>query len=386
MLGVSSLSQESKDNNFTLWESGIKYTEKTNKKKFLKIAIIPIVALLSALIGGAISSIMIINSYSGSIKAYKEEFERISQDELASSRSMTKAAQKVGPSIVGIIKTPSSWMNEAQEGSLGSGIIFDEKGYIVTNQHIINKVGNITVILPGGHKEKATLVAQDFKSDIAILKINMSNLKAVELKASNDVKTGETVIGMGNPLGEEFSGTIVSGIIGATSKVIKIDDRAYKIYQTDMVFSDGTSGGAVVNKAGEVIGIINNRLNSTQEGSYIMPVSEAKPIIDALMVKGKLETPFLGVKTYLIDDERSKLYNVPIGLGVIDVVKGTAAEKYGILKEDIILEVNGGAVSKITDITDLLEGKRPGDKITIKVYRDGKKIDIDAALIKLSSH
>lgn len=380
------MSQESKDNNFTLWESGIKYTEKNNKRKFSKTAVILIIILLSSLAGGAVSSMLIINNYSGSIKAYKEELDKISQDELFSSRSMTKAAQKVGPSIVGIIKTPSSWMNEAQEGSIGSGIIFDEKGYIVTNQHIINKVSDITVILPGGHKEKATLVAQDFKSDIAILKINMSNLKAVELKASNDVKTGETVIGMGNPLGEEFSGTIVSGIIGATSKVIKIDDRAYKIYQTDMVFSDGTSGGAVVNKAGEVIGIINNKLNSTQEGSYIMPVSEAKPIIDALMIKGKLETPFLGVKTFLIDNERSKLYNVPIGLGVVDVVKGTAAEKYGILKGDIILEVNGGAVSKITDITDLLEGKRPGDKITIKVYRDRKEIDIDAALIKLSSH
>lgn len=375
---------KNENNNSTVWRSGIKYTEEDSKRKISKNFVIIIITILAALIGGIIASIIVINVYSESINMYKSEVNEYKRMEQIGKGDITKASQKVGPSIVGIIKTPDNWMGEALGDSLGSGVIFDDRGYILTNQHIISGVKNITVILPGGRHEIAEVIGQDFKSDIAILKINVPNLKAVKFRSEDDIKTGETVIGIGNPYGEEFSGLITSGVISAINKVIKVDDRAYKIYQTDMNFGEGNSGGAVVNDSGEVIGIINNKLNSVQEGSYIMPISEAKPIIDKLMKDGKLITPFLGVKTFLIDAERSEEYGVPVGLGVVEVVEGTSAEKYGIQKGDIILNVNGGRVSKITDITDLLEGKVPGDKITIKVYRDGKTIDINAALIKLS--
>ncbi|MEG0641196.1 MAG: S1C family serine protease [Clostridium sp.] len=116
-------------------------------------------------------------------------------------------------------------------------------------------------------------------------------------------------------------------------------------------------------------------------GSFIIPINDAKPVIEALMKEGKLDTPFLGVKTFLIDDERSEHYNVPKGLGVLDVVEGTTAQKYGIEKGDIILSVSGGKVTKITDITDMLEGKKSGDKVPVNVYRNGKEVVIDAILI-----
>lgn len=376
---------ENKNDDFTLWGSGIKYTEENNKRKFSKGMTLIIVAILSAVIGGSIASLIVVNSYSKTMDVYKEEAEKYEKIKESGKGNVVKIAQNVGPSIVGIIKTPDNWMSEASEGSLGSGIIFDKRGYILTNQHIIKGLKNISVVLPGGRREKATVVGQDFKSDIAVLKIEGPNLKSVTFRVTDDIKTGEFAIGIGNPYGEEFSGTLTSGLISSTNKVIKIDDRAYKIYQTDMMFNDGYSGGAVVNDSGEVIGIINNKLNSSQEGSYIMPISEAKPVIDKLMKDGKLITPFLGVKTFLIDEERAKEYKVPVGLGVKEVVKGTTAEKYGIIKGDIILSVNGGRVSKITDITDLLEGKVPGDKIIIKIYRQGKEIAIEASLIKLSA-
>ncbi|MEF9951510.1 MAG: trypsin-like peptidase domain-containing protein [Clostridium sp.] len=365
----------------TMWESGVKYIEPQksiklpNKLKFL------IVGLIVALIGGAIGSYIVYREYKIEIDNKIQKFEE-KQSESILNGNISKIAQKVGPSIVGISKTHKSWIDEATGGSLGSGIIFDTRGYIVTNQHIINDIDNITVTLSGGKRVPATIVGEDHKSDIAVLKINVENLTAVKFGDSDKIKTGASVIGMGNPLGEEFSGSLTLGVISGTNKVIKVDDRVMRLYQTDMSLTLGNSGGAVIDEYGNVIGIINNKLMALEGGSYIMPINTAKPIINTLMNYGKVEKPFLGVRTFLIDEERSKQYNVPVGLGVVEVVEGTTAEKFKIQKGDIIMEVNNGRVTKITDITDLLEGKKPGDKISVKVYRGGKEVIINTVLVQ----
>lgn len=371
-----------RDNNSTVWQSGIRYTEDRNKSKTSRIIAVTAIALMAAVIGGIVGSSFIDKKYEEKMSYYDKEIDKLNKqkgDFL--NGDIASIAEKVGPAIVGISKTPSNWIDEALEGSLGSGVIFDKKGYIVTNQHIINGLSDITVILAGEKRVKAKLVAEDLKSDIAILKIDQENLTAVKFGNSNDIKTGETVIGMGNPLGEEFSGCLTLGVIGATNKVIKVDDRLFKIFQTDMQFTNGNSGGAVLDSSGQVIGIINKKLTTAEGGSFIMPINEAKEVIEALMKYGKVETTFLGVRNILIDEERSKKYNVPIGLGVTEVVKGTTAEAYGIKKGDIILSIDNGRIKKMKDITDLLEGKKSGDKVKIQIYRDGKEITINAVLM-----
>lgn len=372
---------ENKDKDSTSWKSGIVYTEERYSNKFLKIVVAVLIVVLSACIGSVIGSKFTFNKYDKEINQYKNEIAEGVDTKTFSDNNITKVAQEVGPSIVGISKISNSWISEAAEGSRGSGIIFDKKGYIVTNQHIVSGLSEVYVNLAGGRRVRASVVAEDFKSDIAVLKINVDNLKAAKFSTKVS-KTGETIIGMGNAYGEEFSGSISVGVVSATNKGIKVDDRAYTIYQTDMMFSKDNSGGAAVNVDGEVIGIINNKLNTSREGSYIMPIGEAKVIIDALIKDGKIYTPFLGVKTMLIDEERSTHYKVPTGLGVLEVVKGTSAEKYGLKKGDIVLSVEEVRLKKITDITDALEGKKSGDSVKIKVYRDGKELTIDAILMQ----
>lgn len=376
--------KESKDNNSECWQSGITYTQQRYSKRFFKIILGVIVVIFASLVGAIIGSTLTFNRYKEEIVQCKQQVINDNENKTFSSETIKKVAQDVGPSIVGISKDSSNWIEEAEKGSLGSGIIIDENGHIITNQHVVSGLSNITVTLAGGRRVTATVVAEDFKSDIAVLKINEQNLTAVKF-SKGSVKTGDVVIGIGNPYGEEFCGNISVGVISATNKVIKVDDRAYTIYQTDISFSKDNSGGAIVNESGAVIGIINNKLNQSQEGSYIMPIGEAKIVTEALLKDGKMYTPFLGVKTTLIDEERAKRYSVPKGLGVLEVVKGTTAEKYGIQKGDIILNVEGKRISKITDITDSLEGKKPGDKVDIKIYRKGREITFNAILIKKQS-
>ncbi|KMT22060.1 S1C family serine protease [Clostridium cylindrosporum] len=374
---------ENRDNNSTSWQSGIRYIEEKNQSKLLKIGIIVFLSVLSSLVGGFIGSQSVLTKYSHIINSYNEAPRRNEQVVATSLKgNITKVAQAVGPSIVGISKKHTNWMMEASGGSLGSGIIFDERGYIVTNQHIVDGLKDITVILSGEKRVDATIVGEDYKSDIAVLKIDVDNLKAADFGNSDLMKAGETVIGMGNPLGEEFAGSLTVGVISATNKLIKVDYRSFRIYQTDMAFTKGNSGGAVINDAGNVIGIINNKLSTSEGGSFFMPINDAKPIIDALVKHGKLETPFLGVRTILIDEERAKSYKVPTGLGVVEVVEGTTAEKFGIQRGDIILSIDDSRISKTTDIKDLLEEKKPGDKIKVRVYRDEKEMDINTTLIK----
>ncbi|MEG2337511.1 MAG: S1C family serine protease [Clostridium sp.] len=365
----------------TMWESGVKYIEPQKSKKIPNGLKFILIGLVVALIGGATGAYFVNHEYKVEIDAKIKKFEE-KQSESILNGSIAKIAQKVGPSIVGISETHKNWLEEATGGSLGSGIIFDKRGYIVTNQHIIHNIDSITVTLSGGKRVPATVVGEDHKSDIAILKINVENLTAAKFGDSDKIKTGASVIGMGNPLGEEFSGSLTLGVISGVNKVIKVDDRVMRLYQTDMTLTMGNSGGAVIDEYGSVIGIINNKLMALEGGSYIMPINTAKPIIDTLMNYGKVDKPFLGVRTFLIDEERSKQYNVPVGLGVVEVVEGTTAEKYKIQKGDIIMEVNGGRVTKITDITDLLEGKKSGDKISVKVFRGNKEVIIETILVQ----
>ena len=378
----------SKENNkgseSTSWQSGIKYTEKDYHKGISKLSGIIIVGIISALIGTFLGGKIISNKYNNLIETYEEKLSNFNQETGYVDANISKIADEVGPSVVGIAKASTNWINEAIEGTLGSGVIIDKKGYILTNYNVINDEKDIMVILSGGRRVKAEIVAKDYKSDIAILKIDVENLKPVKFGDSSKLKTGERIIGIGNPLGEEFSGCVSVGIISAKNSIIKVDDRAYKVYQTDMEPIKGNSGGAVLNSKGEVIGIINNNLNSSK-GYFIMPINEAKKVIDDLLKEGEVKSTFIGVRTALIDEEESRYYKVPIGLGVLEVVEGTTAMACGMKKGDIILSVDGVRISKLTDITDALEGKKPGDSLKILIYRDGKEVQIDTKLLNTKS-
>lgn len=309
-------------------------------------------------------------------------------------------AQQVGPSVVGVInKTtvqpqryydpftgryyyygdPNSEGQTVEQGS-GSGIIFQTDGYIVTNQHVINGASEISVILNTGEEFAATLVGQDTKTDLAVLKIDpgSTQLTAASFGDSTAVQVGEPAVAIGNPMGQEFSGSVTSGIISAVNRTMTIENRQYNLLQTDAAINAGNSGGALINQYGEVIGINSVKLSTTGvEGmGFAIAISEAQPIIEELMSSGYVTgRPLVGIN----------IKDTGYGLFVANVVEGSGAQEAGLKVYDMILEVDGQKVSSVEDVNKIRDTKKAGDYLTFKILRDGETIEVQVRLMEDTS-
>lgn len=314
--------------------------------------------------------------------------------------SVPEIAEQVGPSVVGVINkttvqpqkyydpfsgrsyyyTDPSTEGETIEQGSGSGIIFHEDGYIVTNQHVIDGASEISVILNTGEEFTATLVGQDTKTDLAVLKIDpgSTQLTVATLGDSTTVQVGETAVAIGNPLGMEFSGSVTAGIISAVNRTMTIDSRTYNLLQTDAAINAGNSGGALINQYGEVIGINSVKLSTTGvEGmGFAIAISEAKPIIDDLMSSGYVTgRPLVGIS----------IKDTGYGLFVASVTEGSGAEEAGLKQYDMILEVDGQKVSSSSEVNEIRDTKKPGDYLTFKILRDGETMEVKVRLTEDSS-
>ncbi|MCI5605492.1 MAG: trypsin-like peptidase domain-containing protein [Clostridia bacterium] len=309
--------------------------------------------------------------------------------------SVTEIAAQVGPSVVGVInKTtvqpqkyfdpfsgrsyyytdPSQEGQTVEQGS-GSGIIFQDDGYIVTNQHVINGASEISVIINTGEEFTAKLIGQDTKTDLAVLKIDPGDTKltAATLGDSTTVQVGETAVAIGNPLGMEFSGSVTAGIISAVNRTMNIENRTYNLLQTDAAINSGNSGGALINQYGEVIGINSVKLSTTGvEGmGFAIAISEAKPIIDDLMSSGYVTgRPLVGIS----------IKDTGYGLFIGSVVEGSGAAEAGLKVYDMILEVDGQKVSSSSEVNEIRDKKKPGDYLTFKILRDGETMEVNVRL------
>lgn len=307
--------------------------------------------------------------------------------------STTEIASQVGPSVVGVInKTvvqPQRYYDpftgrsyyygnesgETVEQGSGSGIIFQEDGYIVTNQHVIDGASEILVILNTGDEFTAKLVGQDTKTDLAVLKIDPKDTKltAATFGDSSTVQVGETAVAIGNPMGMEFSGSVTQGIISAVNRTMSIDGRTYNLLQTDAAINSGNSGGALINQYGEVIGINSVKLSSSGvEGmGFAIAISEAKPIIDDLMSEGYVKgRPLVGIT----------IKDTGYGLFIASVSEGSGAEEAGLKTYDMILEVDGQKVSSTEQVNEIRDKKKAGEKLKFKILRDGETLEIEVTL------
>lgn len=321
----------------------------------------------------------------------------------SSDSPVTSIAEKVSPSIVGIKVTVASSQDfffDIGGGGVGegSGIIISEDGYILTNNHVIENAleanskristgSKIEVILPS-QKDKsyiATVVGKDAKSDIAVLKIEAQNLPKAELGDSAALKVGELSVAIGNPGGMDYMGSVTAGVISGLNRTIQSENgTTLNLIQTDAAINPGNSGGALCNSKGQVIGINTIKISATGfEGlGFAIPINHAKKIaqdlIDFKYVKGR---PYLGVS---IDPRFNKdvaeQYNVPNGLLVSDVTPLSAAYKAGIKGGDIITKFDGVEVKQFSDLENQKNKHKPGDKVEVVVYRDGKTLTLSAAL------
>jgi serine protease Do len=302
-----------------------------------------------------------------------------------SEDSVANVFNQVKDSVVNIsIKVKSNdFFYQTESTGSGSGIIYqqdDKNVYIVTNNHVVEDATSVEISISGSEQVKASLVGKDASSDLAVISVTKSDLSAAGITSvtpavfgdSDNLEVGEFVIAVGNALGQGKTAT--RGIISAVNKQINVDGKALTVVQTDAAINPGNSGGALVNTAGEVIGINTAKFSSTSvEGTgFAIPTSVAKSVIDELMQSGSVDKPYLGVQVCAIDDRFKQMYNVNIdGVYVISVESGSAAENAGLQSSDIITAIDGNPVTTGSELSNEISKHKSGETVTLTVIRNG---------------
>ena len=275
---------------------------------------------------------------------------------------------------------------EYKQSGLGSGVIVDKDGYILTNNHVIRDADEIMVKLSDKRDFKGKVIGTDPKTDLAVIKIDSNHLPVIKLGDSEKLKVGETVIAIGNPFG--LNQTVTSGIVSATGRAnVGIADYEDFI-QTDAPINPGNSGGALVNVRGELVGI-NTAIFSTSGGyqgiGFAIPSSMAKAVMDNLIHKGKVVRGWLGVSIQPVTPDLSKQFGIKDDKGALvgDVTEEGPAEKAGLQRGDVIIEYDGKEVSEPSTLRNSVAGTPPGKKVTLKIMRDGKMQKVDVTITEL---
>ena len=296
--------------------------------------------------------------------------------------SIAEAAAMAKNSVVEIqteIVTKSSYFGQYVSSGAGSGVVYTQDGYIVTNHHVIDGATNITVILSDGEKYIATLIGTDSKTDLAVLKIEATGLQAAVLGDSDTLVVGEQVIAIGNPLGE-LGGSVTEGIISAKDREIQIESQTMTLLQTTAAVNPGNSGGGLFNLKGELVGVVNAKSSGSDvEGlGFAIPVSTAKEIVADLMEFGYVTgRPQLGIAGYEITDYYSAMrYGVnQLGVYVADVLTNNGLEK-----GDLIVQVDDTMITSWATLSAALDENQIGDTLDIIVYRKGKQKTVKVTL------
>lgn len=267
--------------------------------------------------------------------------------------------------------------------SSGSGVILSDDGYIVTNNHVIDDASKIAVTLNDGDSYEAKIIGADSSNDLAVIKIDAKNLSPAILGDSTELKLGESVYAIGNPLGT-LGGTVTDGIVSATSRYITIEDNEFLCIQIDAAVSPGNSGGGLFNYDGELIGIVNAKSEATGAESigFAIPISEAKSVIQDLIKYGSVKRPAIGISVVEINTEEERKFNDVDDYGVyISSVSLTSdAKLQGLKVGDRITEIDGKAINTRTDITSILNEKQVGDTIKMTIDRDNQYLTFTVKL------
>ena len=315
------------------------------------------------------------------------------EDVKENNKTVTEMINEVNNSVVGISKVKNSgssiFSNENITNlGLGTGLIVGENGYILTNAHVSGeKYSKCYVTLVDGKTYEGTVAWSNTDIDMSIVKINQKNLSVATLGDSDDIRVGETVYAIGNPIGFEFQRTVTSGIISATNRTIKFDEDDEEIYmedliQTDATINPGNSGGPLVNADGQVIGINGVKITSAEGISFAIPINSIKSVINSFNTIGKFEEASLGVFAFdknvlgYIDED----FKFDEGIYVARVNKNSAAEIAGIREGDILINIDGKKLERMCDLRCYIYTKKPGDKVTLKVQRNNREIEIEAIL------
>ena len=300
--------------------------------------------------------------------ASKPSNENVKPDE--NGRYTTEGvADLVKPSVVGVVTYKQAPI--LQELGAGSGIIMTADGYIITNEHVVSGANAVKVVLSDDKEYEAEIIGSDVKTDLAVLKINAKNLTPAAFGSSSQTKVGEDVVAIGNPAG--LSGSVTKGIVSELNREVATESGyGLKSIQTDAAINPGNSGGALVNMFGQVIGINSSKYVGTgYEGiGFAIAIDEAKPILDHLINYGYVKDRVkIGISYTEITETTAKMYGLKAGLYVQTIDEEAQVASSGLKEYDIITHIDGVNMTSASLISGVLDGKKPGDKITLTVYR-----------------
>lgn len=285
---------------------------------------------------------------------------------------------------------------EKQQISAGTGFVASSDGLIITNKHVVaDKDAEYTVITNKGEKISATVLARDPIQDLAIVKIETSTLPALELGDSENLEPGQSVIAIGNALGE-FQNTVSVGVISGLRRTIVASssfgesERLEEVIQTDSAINPGNSGGPLINLSGEVIGINVAVASGAENIGFAIPVNRAKKALNDIKEIGRISYPFLGVRYLIVTDEIKEKNNLSVNYGALvvrgqdqtelAVVPGSAADKAGIVENDIILEIDGKKITQDNSLAKVIQDYKVGDTVRIKLLHKGEEKEVSATL------
>ena len=271
-----------------------------------------------------------------------------------------------------------------QSASSGSGFIISEDGYIVTNYHVINGASSVKVTLYNGDTYDATVIGGDSDYDVAVLKINASGLQPVTLGESADVNVGDTVLAIGNPLGE-LTFSMSQGIVSSCDRAINVDGTPFNMIQVDCSINPGNSGGPLVNLYGEVVGIVSAKYSTysstTVEGlGFAIPISDVRSIITDIMENGAVtDKAYMAITAGTMNEQMAAQFNIDVteGVFVYSVVEGGAGDKAGLRLGDVITKMGDKTLTSRQDLSAAMKGYRAGDTVTLTVYRSGQYIEVE---------
>lgn len=273
----------------------------------------------------------------------------------------------------------------------GSGVVLSTDGYIVTNAHVISEADKCTVVLMNGRECDALLVGEDSQTDLAVLKVNAKGLVPADFGNSDELRVGESVFAIGNPLGEEFSHTLTNGIISAIDRHVDYSGTNMPLIQTNTALNEGNSGGPLFNMYGQVIGITNMKMSNeygvTIEGiGFAIPSTTVKKVVDQIIENGKvMGRPGIGITCGSVPEEAMEEYGLPEGLYITDVSEDSDAKAKGILPGDVLTHINGQKVLTTEDVLEIRDAHQIGDVLRFTIFRDGKTFDVDVEIYDLGN-
>ncbi len=365
------------------------------KTSFMKIIA---VAIIASMIGGLFTAYIaptylygkiIKDPYSGFYVQNGPSYEIVSETE--GLTVVSAVAKKAMPSVVGIttvaIQNDFIFGSRRAEG-VGTGVIVDSRGYILTNSHVINDgdVEEVTVLLSDGENLESQVLWNDPILDLAVVKVEKTNLPVADLGNSDNLVIGETAIAIGNPLGLTFERSVTAGIISGLNRSIPISysESIDSLIQTDASINPGNSGGPLLNAEGEVIGINTAKIQSGEGLGFAIPINIAKPIVDEFIEKGEFSKAYMGIQGIDLEEfEQSSGQDTGLekGVFVYKVYKDSPADKAGLLGGDIITKIGENEIETMNQLIKVLYAYRPGDAETVEVVRNGDVLSYEITFV-----